>query len=234
LLGGVTALPLVLFGVAVLNGCIQAIDLPARLAYVPDLIPKEDLVNAVSLNSLVFNVARAVGPALAALLYLLAEWYSRHVSPESELTTLGSVWCFAANAVSFVAVLAALWAIRARESARPRKAGHSVLDGFRYVWHRKPLAGLLLATWLVSVFGWPTLTLFPPYTKLVLGHAEKEYSLLVSALGGGALLAGLTTATFGSQQMARRFVSVGMVLTALGILGLAVTVLVPSPPREAA
>src|SRR6202020_1400800 len=67
------AVPWLVLALIAVNGVIQAVDLPARLAFVPDLVPKEDLINAVGLNSLVFNSARAVGPALAGLLFLIAE-----------------------------------------------------------------------------------------------------------------------------------------------------------------
>jgi MFS family permease len=213
--------PWLLFAVAVGNGVVQSIDLPARLSYVPDLIPRDDLINAVSLNAMLFNAARAVGPALSGGLFLLADWLVAYL-PGSRAVTLGAVWCFALNALSYLAVLAALRRIDAPNTPRAKKSEASSLAGFRYVWERKRLAALLLSTALVSVFGWPTLTLFPPYTKLVLQHAEKEYSLLVSAIGFGALLAALTTATFGSTTMARRFLVGGSVLCALGILGLAV------------
>jgi MFS family permease len=216
------ATPWLLFAVALTNGVVQAIDLPARLAYVPDLIPREDLINAVSLNSLLFNAARAVGPAASGGLFLLAEPLAA-LLPGSRAVTLGAVWCFALNALSYVAVLAALRRIDAPETDRRMKPAGSPLDGFRYVRSRPPLLLLLVCTALVSAFGWPTLTLFPPYTKLVLNHAEKEYSLLVSALGVGALVASLANATFGSLARARLFVAVGSALTAAGICGLAVT-----------
>jgi MFS family permease len=215
-----------LFALAVVNGMVQGIDLPARLAYVPDLIPMEDLINAVSLNSLLFNAARAVGPAVTGGLFLLAEAVAPMLANARPLV-LGAVWCFALNALSYVAVLASLRRIDAPEQARETKPRGSMLAGFRYVWERKRLAALLACTGCAGVFGWPTLTLFPPYTRLVLNHAEKEFSLLVSALGGGALVAALTTATFGSPSRARAFMSVGSGLTAAGILGLALTAAMP-------
>ena len=227
------ATPWLLFAVAVGNGCVQSIDLPARLAYVPDLIPRDDLINAVSLNAMLFNSARAVGPAMSGGMFLLADWMVAFL-PGSRAVTLGAVWCFALNAISYTAVLAALRAIDAPESTRTKKSEASVLAGFRYVWERKRLAALLFCTFLVSVFGWPTLTLFPPYTKVVLQHSEKEYSLLVSSLGVGALLAALTNATFGTPSVARRFLVSGSILCSLGILGLALVHTMPAAVLSAA
>jgi MFS family permease len=212
--------PWLLFGVTLMNGIVQSIDLPTRLAYVPDLIPREDLVNAVSLNSMLFNAARAVGPAVAGGLFLLADWLIAYL-PGSRAVTLGAIWCFTLNAISYLAVLAALRLIRAPQSLVSPRAKHFALDGFRYVWVRKRLMAVLFCTALISVFGWPTHTLFPPYTKQVLHHAEKEYSFLVSSLGFGALIAALTNATFGSTTLARGFLVGGSILCALGILGLA-------------
>ena len=82
--------PFLVLALMVVSGVIQAIDLPARLAFVPDLVPKEDLINAVGLNSLLFNSARAVGPALAGLLFLLAD-ARRSALPGTSPVTLGAV-----------------------------------------------------------------------------------------------------------------------------------------------
>src|SRR5204862_4200294 len=92
--------PLVL-GLMCASGVIQAVDLPSRLAFVTDLVPKEDLINAVGLNSLLFNSARAVGPALAALLFLAAEAAVPLLPSGTDPVTLGAVACFALNAASF-------------------------------------------------------------------------------------------------------------------------------------
>lgn len=218
--------PWLLFAVAVANGAVQAFDLPARLAYVPDLVPVDDLINAVSLNSLLFNAGRAVGPALTGGLFLLAGWAAGWF-PGSRPVIVGAVGCFGVNAVSFLAVLAALRRIDATEGDLRNKPPGSLLDGYRFIRSRPLLAALLVCTGFAGVFGWPTLTLFPPYTARVLHHAEKEYSLLVSALGVGALVAALANATFGSLARARRAIVAGSILTAVGILGLALTVSMP-------
>jgi hypothetical protein len=131
--------------------------------------------------------------------------------------------CFALNALSFLAVLAALRRITApgeRRGLTPSPG--SVLDGARYVWTRPELAALLLLTGLLCVFGWPTVTLFPTYTATALGQAEQEYSLLVSGMGGGALLAALTTATFGTVGRRGFFLAAGSGLVVAGLVGLTV------------
>jgi MFS family permease len=219
--------PWVVLGLLAVNGVIQAVDLPTRLALVPDLVPKPDLINAVSLNSLLFNSARAVGPAAAGLFFLLAD---RAVSAGwlvgSRPVVVGAIWCFGLNAISYLAVLAALRRIDlpgGRPGSPPPPGPRAaLLDGARYVCQRPPLAALLVFTGLLSVFGWPTISLFPAYTKLALQHAEKEYSLLVSSLGAGALFGALATATFGTVARRGLFLATGSVLAAGGLAGLTV------------
>src|SRR5262249_18262257 len=156
--------PFVVLGFMVVSGLIQAVDLPARLAFVPDLIPKEDLINAVGLNSLVFNSARAIGPALAAALFLSAEVIAPTL-PGTSPVTLGAVACFALNAISFLAVLVALWGIHVPGSKTPaRPEGGSAWDGFRYLRERPTQGALVLLTLVLCVFGWPLITLLPAYT----------------------------------------------------------------------
>jgi hypothetical protein len=137
--------------------------------------------------------------------------------------TLGAVWCFALNSFSYAAVLAALRAISVSGERRgPPLPSEGPLSGIRYVLTRPKLAGLLAATGLLSVFGWPALSLFPTYTRMALGEAEKEYSVLVSSIGAGALVAALTNATFGTVGRRGFFLLAGAVAAAAALLGLAV------------
>jgi MFS family permease len=216
--------PWLLFAVQAVNGVVQSVDLPARLAFVPDLVPRPDLINAVSLNAMLFNSARAIGPALSGLLFLLADatiqagWL-----PGSRAVTLGAVWCFALNALSYAAVLTALRAIDVSGTQRGSSLpAEGMLGGFRYVLTSPRLAGLLAATGLLCVFGWPALSLFPVYTRMALGHAETEYSVLVSSIGAGALVAALTNATFGTVGRRGFFLLAGAGVASAGLLALAV------------
>jgi MFS family permease len=128
------------------------------------------------------------------------------------------VACLGLNAVSFLAVLAALRGIRVTESCLgPRPAPGSVWDGVRYLRANPALGGLILLTLVVCVFGWPLLTILPAYTRLRLGLAEKSYSLLVSAVGLGALVGALATATFGTAPRRRAFLVAGAAVCAAGL-----------------
>ncbi|MFO0926293.1 MAG: MFS transporter [Gemmataceae bacterium] len=165
-----TALLLVSLGIGVVN----AIDTPARLAFVVDLVGRDDLINAVALNSLVFNVARAAGPALGGLL----------------LPYVGAGGCFLFNGVTFVAILGALAAMQLppavpRPLARP-DAGH-LLDGFRHLARHRDLVLLIGLAGAMAFFGWPLLSLLPAVADQQLEAGNAGYSWMLSGIGVGAL-----------------------------------------------
>lgn len=208
--------PLLLLVMQAIGGLIQAIDLPTRLAVVTDLVPREDVVNAVGLNSLLFNSARAIGPALAGLIFLAASRFDGFGLPAQA----GAFACFALNAVSYLAVLRALARIEIPQSTTREASGGSFWDGFRYLASRRELLALVGLTGLFCIFAWPILTLLPPYTRLVLGRAEGTYSVLLSAFGGGALVGALAMATFGSIGRRGPFLLFGAATGGLGLLAL--------------
>jgi len=223
LVGGGWIFPVLILALQALNGVVQAVDLPARLAFLPDLVPKEDLINAVGLNSLLFNTARATGPALTGLFFLVAGEAAPFIPGNPNPVAFGATCCFALNAMSFVAVLFALRGIDlpGESTPDPARASDSSWVGLRYLMANRRLGGLVLLTLVLCVFAWPTLTLFPAYTRERLHRAEETYSVLVSALGAGALLAAFTTATFGSARRRVKFLILGAFVTAGGIAGLA-------------
>ncbi len=209
--------PALLLAVQAIGGLIQAIDLPARLAVVTDLVPREDVVNAVGLNSLLFNSARAVGPAIAGAIFVAADAW---LAADGWLPPgrAGAFACFAINALSYFAVLRALGRIELPESKGASTESGTFWSGFRYLAANRGLAALVGITGLFCVFAWPILTLLPPYTKLVLGRAEGTYSLLLSAFGGGALVGALATATFGAIGRRGPFLLLGAATGGLGLL----------------
>jgi predicted MFS family arabinose efflux permease len=213
------AAPWLVLGLMAVSGVVQAADLPARLAFVPDLVPRDDLINAVGLNSLVFNSARAVGPALAAGVFATTAAAAAYLPAGMNPVTAGAVTCFALNAVSFLAVLLALRGIDVPGGAGGRTAAAgSAWDGVRYLRAHPALGGLVLMTLVVCVFGWPLLTILPAYTRQHLGRDVETYGLLVSAVGAGALLGALTTATFGMPGRRWAFLTAGTAATAAGLL----------------
>ncbi len=190
------------------SGLVQAMDLPARLAFVMDMAGREDLMNAVALNSLLFNVARVVGPAISGF---LMSW----LAPEA---------CFFANALSYAAVL---WALAQMDitgsvhQAEPSKGWRALLEGLAYVAGRRELAFLMLLAVVISLCGWPSQTLLPAFSRL-LGSNELGYSWMLSGTGMGALAAAWTLATFGSVEERRYVVRAGIGLVSIGLVALSV------------
>ncbi len=220
LLGGLVLLeqadhvsPWHLLAIALAAGLVNALDLPARLSFVMDMVGRDDLVNAVALNSLLFNGARVVGPAIGGLL----------------LTHLGAAHCFLINGLSFVAVLIALalMDVNGTSPTPPRPGLRALLDGWRYVIQRPTLACLMAMTGLISLFGWPFLALLPAFAHHAAGGSAGEvgldpgptdgagYSQLLVGTGCGALLAAFTLAAQSSVRWRRPFL-VGAVLAAAG------------------
>jgi len=158
-------------------GCVNAFDLPARQALLPDLLnSREDLANAIALNSAVFNAARLVGPALAGLVVSLGE--------------RGEGWCFLLNGLSFLAVLVSLATIRVRAApSRPTPVPvfHGLLEGLRYVWAHQPIRAVLVLVAIIGFVGMPYTVLVPLFAKEVLHGDSRTYGLLLTASGLGAL-----------------------------------------------
>lgn len=220
--------PWLLLALAMANGLVQAIDLPTRLAFVPNLVPRDDLINAVGLNSLLFNSARAIGPALAGICFLLAGQLAEGL-PNWRPVALGATACFLLNAISFSAVLVALMRIDepGRDPTDELSPPGTTWDGIRYLRDHRALAALVVLTGCFSTFAWPTMTLLPAYTDRVLGLSESAYSGLVSAIGAGALIAAITTATFGTIPRRVRFMITGVACGWTGLVGLTFPVSLP-------
>jgi MFS family permease len=200
--------PLVLLTAA--TGLVQAADLPARLAFVMDMVGREDLMNAVALNALLFNVARAAGPAVAGWL----------------LVWMGPALCFLVNALSFAAVVWALVLMQgvprlaaAKHGTRPRP----FLDSFSQLAARPGLALLLLLAGILALCGWPFMILLPAFAKQTLAEDASGYSLMLSGTGVGAFAAALTAATFGSLARRQLFIGIGVAVVSAGLVGLSLT-----------
>jgi MFS family permease len=163
-----------IFAIAALLGVANAFDIPARQAFVVEMVDREDLANAIALNSSMVNGARVVGPAVAGIV----------------VAAVGEGWCFLFNGLSYIAVIAAL--LRMQVAARKRthssfSAWESVVEGFTYSWHTAPVRALLLLLGLVSLMGMPYAVLMPIFADQILGGGANAYGLLMSASGVGAL-----------------------------------------------
>jgi MFS family permease len=174
---------------AFLLGCASAFDSPARQTFVSDLVGETDLSNAVALNSTSFNVARMIGPAVAGIL----------------IASVGTGWVFLINAASFVAVLCSLGFLRVSElhlGSRPVRTRGSLVEGFRYVWHRPDLKAVLLMLFLIGTFGL-NFPIFISTMSVTVFHAgATEYGLLTSVMAIGSVTGALLAAQRGKPHIA--------------------------------
>jgi MFS family permease len=169
------------FALASLLGITNALDIPTRQAFVVDMVGKDDIVNAIALNSSMVNGARIVGPAVAGAL----------------LATIGEGWCFFANGVSYIAVIVGLLLMKIKMQARAPLSGStlaSIVEGFSYVGRTGPVRALLLLVGLVSFIGMPYAVLMPIFADQILRHGAGGLGLLMAASGVGALAGALRLA----------------------------------------
>lgn len=192
---------------AVASGMVMAIDLPARLSYLVDLVGRDHLPNAVALNSFAFNLARALGPSLAAAM----------------LWRFGVEACFLLNALSYASVIFALWGNQTPGAPHPRP-----VDGNRASTRIPPnLLGMIGLAGAVSCLGWPVLALSPGYAAQVLLMGPTAYSLVVGAIGLGALgacgvVATEKTAAHRGARMGASLICVSIGLLTMGMVNILV------------
>jgi MFS family permease len=166
---------------AFLHGCVTAFDTPARQTFVSELVVEADLSNAVALNSTSFNAARMIGPAVAGVL----------------IAAIGSGWVFVVNSVSFVAVLCSLGLLRLADlhrGSRPVRTRGSMIEGFRYAWHRPDMRVILVMLFLIGTFG-INFPIFISTMSVSVFHAGAEhYGLLTSMMAVGSVTGALLAA----------------------------------------
>ncbi len=168
------------FVLASLLGVVNAFDIPGRQSFLVDMVGKEDLMNAIALNSSMFNGARVIGPAIAGIL----------------VAKIGEGWCFFANAVSYIAVIIGLLLMRVIVPIRAAMASplEHMMEGFRFVNRTAPIRALLLLLGLVSLVGMPYVVLMPIFADQILHGGARGLGILMGATGVGALLGALTLA----------------------------------------
>jgi MFS family permease len=175
-----------LLGLAFVSGLIASLEIPARQSMFIDLVGRDDLPDAIALNSSGFNLARIVGPALAAAV----------------IARLGIAWCFFLNAASFLAVLAGLFMIHLpRWTPHPGRARPwvGILQALRYMRETPRVRALMLMVTVYSIFGIPVLALMPVVARQMFGLGAAGYGLLLSFLGVGGLIGALGLASVGNR-----------------------------------
>jgi MFS family permease len=166
---------------AALLGLVNAVDMPVRQAFIVQLVDKEDLINAIALNSSIFNSARVVGPSVAGIL----------------IAVIGEGWCFFANGVSYIAVIAGLLLMKLVPEPRKRPAvsgGRNLLEGFSYVRRTRSVRALLLLVALLSMVGMPYTVLMPIFAGRILHSDSRGMGILMGVTGLGALAGAMTLA----------------------------------------
>lgn len=168
--------------IALVLGTAQALDMPARQSMIIELVGKEDLMNAIALNSAIFNGARIIGPALAGIV----------------MASIGAGSAFFINGLSFLAVIYGLYKIDAAKTPMNESTGKGVLAeaaaGIKYITKTPVLYITLLLSVVLCVFSQNFNTLIPALAKNVLHQKELGYGFLMSAMGVGALIGALSLA----------------------------------------
>jgi MFS family permease len=169
-----------IFVLATLLGVVNAFDVPARQAFLVEMVGREDLMNAIALNSSMFNGARIIGPAIAGVL----------------VAGIGEGWCFFANGVSYVAVIVGLFLMRVQERRKPPQGSHwqHIMEGFRFAQESTPVRAVLLLLGVVSLVGMPYSVLMPVFADKILHGGARGLGILMGSTGVGALLAALALA----------------------------------------
>ncbi len=170
-----------IFVLAALLGTVNSFDIPARQSFMVEMVGKADLINAIALNSSVFNSARIIGPAVAGLL----------------VAGIGEGWCFFANGLSYIAVIIGLLMMNVKAPPRPRASGSAlsrVLEGFRFVRGARPIRWLLTLLGVSSLAGMPYAVLMPIFADQVLHGGARGLGILMGATGVGAVIGALSLA----------------------------------------
>ncbi len=195
-----------LIGLQLFQGVVNAFEMPARQSFVVEMVEdRRDLSNAIALNSMMVNGSRVIGPSIGGAL----------------IASVGEGWCFAVDAVSYLGVIWSLMAMRIAPSVRQPHgpALNQILDGWRYVRASVPIRTCLTLVAISGVVGMPYMVLMPVMAKEVLGGGPGTLGLLMTAVGVGALSAGIYLASRRSVRGLSGVILAGTILFGLGLAG---------------
>jgi MFS family permease len=198
------------FGMAV----VQTFQQPARAAMIADVVPSSNLTNAIGLNSIIFNVARSTGPALAGVL----------------IATFGTGGAYATQALFYA--LATIWTVQLRpvENSAGGSSGHaghgvsfgrSIVEGWKFSWKNETVRTALLVVMFASLFIVPFVTLLPIFARDILGVGATGQGLLLTAMGMGALVTAVIIAFFGDRMPRGIFMLGGVALFGVSVVAFA-------------
>jgi MFS family permease len=172
---------------AAFGGIVGSVEIPARQALIIELVHRDDIVEAVALNSAGFNLARIIGPAVAAIV----------------IASFGLAWCFGINALSYFAVLISLFSISLPKwvaSENQMRSIEGMREGLAYIKHNRKVLGIISLMGVYSVFGFQYLTMMPVIARDVLHTDASGYGFLVTFVGVGAVTGALLLATVGGRS----------------------------------
>jgi predicted MFS family arabinose efflux permease len=187
------------------SGFAQAFGGPAYQALIPTLVDREDMPNAIALNSIQFNLAVTVGPALAGI----------------TLARFGEKWCFGLNALSFLAPIISLSMISARFMPESTKETmySSLKQGIRFIWHHGSMVGLIVLAILMTFLSMPMRTYIPVFVKDIFHRGPETYGNLLSLMGVGSICGSLGVASLGNISRKGRFALSMLIILGAGIAG---------------
>jgi len=186
-------------------GLVNAFDVPTRQSFVVEMVGRDDLNNAIALNSLLFNAARIIGPVIAGFL----------------VGFLGIASCFYVNGISFLAVIVALIFIKGDFKAKDlsdRTMVEGVKDGAKYILLHKNVRSLVIITAITSIFGMANVVLMPIFARDILKVGITGFSFLMASIGIGAILGAVTMARFSHYDKKHIFIKSGTIVLALSLI----------------
>ena len=196
-----------------LSGLAQAFGGPAYLSLIPTLVDREDMPNAIALNSIQFNLAVTVGPALGGI----------------TLARLGEKWCFGLNAISFLAPIITLSIISAQSvpDATKESMFESLLQGMKFIWHQAAMVALIVLAFAMTFLSMPMRTYIPVFVKDIFHRGPETYGTLLSLMGVGSICGSLAVASVGNMPKKGRFALTMLMVMGAGIAGFSLSTLLP-------
>lgn len=185
-------------------GTVNAFDAPTRQSFVVDMVGKDDLANAIALNSAMFNGARIVGPAIAG----------------AAIAWIGVAGAFTLNGISFIAVIIGLLMMNMKQlhTTVPKMSGNGFAEGFRYIRGNRLISGLLILTAVTSIFASSYMILMPIFANDILKLGAREFGYLMASAGIGALCGALTLSWLGDFSYKGKMLLIGNITYCLMLM----------------